>query len=138
KPNASQIHSNLLLTLNYSSHWTPQQILEEHRQWAAKFVPGAPPKIRPRDPRPDRPLRIGYLSSDFRSHTVAGFIELLLTQHDREHFHVTAYANIPRDDETTERMRKQADQFHTIIGLSDSAAADLIRTDAKRPMMVWN
>ena len=53
-------------------------------------ITNAPPKVKPADVNAHRPIRVGYLSSDFRSHTVAGFIELLLTHHDRKQFHVSA------------------------------------------------
>lgn len=128
RPNASQIHSNLLLTLNYTSHLTPLQVSEEHRQWAAKFVPDKA-EYAPKDRSPDRKLRIGYISADFRSHTVSGFIEHLLTHHDRSQFHVTAYANMPRSDETTDRFRKLADGFRNFIALTDHAALEVIRND---------
>ncbi len=128
KPNSSAIHSNLLLTLNYTSTLTPAQVTEEHRRWAGRFAPGAA-TIRPHDPRPDRSVRVGYLSADMRSHTVAGLIELLFEHHDRSQFHVSAYSNVPRPDDTTTRLSKLADSFRSVVGLSDTAAADLIRTD---------
>lgn len=130
RPNSAQVHSNLLLTLNYTSRLTPKQVLEEHKHWAARFAGSEKPKTRTLDRRPDRVLKIGYISADFRGHTVSGFIETLLTHHDRKNFHITAYANLPRPDETTERMKQQADEFRMIVGLSDTAADDLIRSDA--------
>ncbi|CAN5505963.1 tetratricopeptide repeat protein [soil metagenome] len=129
RPNASPIHSNLLLTLNYTSSLKPDQVSEEHRHWAARFVPGEVRHCPPRDKDPERKLNIGYVSADFRGHTVAGFIELLLKNHDRKHFTVTAYANQPRFDDVSERMKKAADRFHPIIGLSDTAAFEQIRHD---------
>ena len=84
KPGAAQIHSNLLLTLNYTSRLTPAQVLDEHKTWAAKFVPASPLKALVSDPGPSALLNVGYLSADFRGHTVAGFIEQLLIHHDRE------------------------------------------------------
>ena len=62
----------------------------------------------PRRANPRR-LRVGYVSGDFRGHTAAGLIELLLTHHDRNAVHVTCYPNVPRGDETTEKLRQLAD-----------------------------
>jgi predicted O-linked N-acetylglucosamine transferase (SPINDLY family) len=129
RPNAPPIHSNLLLTLNYSSKLTPEEVAAEHVKWAEAFAPPVPPSPVPTDPSPDRRLKIGYLSADFRAHTVAGFIELLLTHHDRDKFHVTAYANVPRPDETTEELRRLADDWRPVAGLTDDQAAAQIRTD---------
>jgi predicted O-linked N-acetylglucosamine transferase (SPINDLY family) len=74
-------------------------------------------------------LKIGYVSGDFRKHTVSGFIECLLEHHDRNRVHVTCYSNAMQADEVTERMRQQADSWQMIAGLTDAKAADLIRSD---------
>jgi predicted O-linked N-acetylglucosamine transferase (SPINDLY family) len=63
----------------------------------------APAPPRPADPNPNRLLKIGYVSADYRTHTVAGFIEALLAKHDRTKFHVTAYPSVGRGDETTSK-----------------------------------
>src|SRR5262249_35468670 len=55
--------------------------------------------------------------------------ETLLVYHDRKQFHVTAVANVPRPDETTEKLKKQADSFRPIVGLSNAAALELLRRD---------
>jgi protein O-GlcNAc transferase len=88
-------------------------------------VPHRPAK----DAKAERILHIGYVSADFRSHTVSGFIESLFEHHDRDRFTVTAYANQARFDDTSDRLKKKADRFRPILGLSDLAAAELIRKD---------
>lgn len=130
RPNAAPIHSNLLLMLNYSSRLTPDQVLAEHLDWAERFggpTPSAPSVPEPHDP--NRRLRVGYLSADFRSHTVAGFIETLLTNHDRDRVEVFAYANVLRPDDTTERLKALADQWRAIGGQPDEQVVEQIRTD---------
>lgn len=130
RPDAPPIHSNLLLTLNYSSNIPVGEIVEEHRKWAALFAgPNVPPAPPPKQPDPDRRLNIGYISGDFRGHTVAGFIELLLAHHDREKFHVTGYSSTARPDDTTHRLAKLADRFRPLLGMTDAAAADRVRAD---------
>lgn len=130
QPFAPAIHSNLLLHLNYSSRITPEQVRDEHVAWAARFAgptPDAPRVPEPHDP--DRRLRIGYLSADFRGHTVAGFIETLLRHHDRERVEVFAYASVVRPDDTTGRLKPLADHWRPVGGLTDAQAFDLIRGD---------
>jgi predicted O-linked N-acetylglucosamine transferase (SPINDLY family) len=130
QPLAPAIHSNLLLHLNYSSRVTPEQVRDEHLAWAARFtgpMPDAPRVPEPHDP--GRRLRIGYLSADFRGHTVAGFIETLLRHHDRDRVEVFAYASVARPDETTERLKPLADHWRPVGGLTDAQAFDLIRGD---------
>lgn len=130
QPLAPAIHSNLLLHLNYSSGINPEQVRDEHLAWAACFAgttPDGPPVPAPHDP--GRRLRVGYLSADFRGHTVAGFIETLLRHHDRDRVEVFAYASVPRPDETTERLKSLSDHWRPVGGLTDARAFDRIRGD---------
>jgi protein O-GlcNAc transferase len=129
RPHAAMIHSNLLLTLNYSSHLTPEQVTAEHKEFASQFAPNTTTSPMLHDPDPERRLRLGYLSADFRAHTVSGFIEALLTHHDRNRFHVTAYANVSRPDDATTRFQKLADRWRFVNGLSDEQIANQIVAD---------
>lgn len=67
------------------------RIVEWHRDWgrreAARIAPLAAPAIRT-----DRPLRIGFMSSDLRNHPVSYFALPLLEQYDRERFEVFCYS----------------------------------------------
>ncbi|QEL19757.1 O-linked N-acetylglucosamine transferase, SPINDLY family protein [Limnoglobus roseus] len=129
RPHTQAIDSNLLLTLNYSSHVSPEDVAAAHRKYGETYAPTAPLSPVPSDPDPDRRLRIGYLSGDFRQHTVAGFIELLLTNHDREKFHVSAYAHVPRPDDVTAKLQKFADRWRFVNGQTDEQAAATIQAD---------
>ncbi len=129
RPNAPPIHSNLLLTLNYPSNLSPEQVSAEHKAFAERYVPAVPVSPAPLDPDPERRLRIGYLSADFRQHTVAGFIELLLANHNRERVHVSCYANVPRPDDVTAKLQKLADRWRFINGQPDDQIAATIRAD---------
>jgi predicted O-linked N-acetylglucosamine transferase (SPINDLY family) len=120
--------SNLLLALGYTADLTPEQLRDEHTAWAGAHAAGIT------DPRPRRRpgprLRIGYVSGDFRAHPAAGLIELLLAHHDRNAVHVTCYSNTPRGDDTTDRLRRLADAWKPVHGMTDAAAAAAIRHDA--------
>lgn len=130
RPGAAPVHSNLLLQLNYSSQLTPEQVFAEHRAWAERHAGPTPdpfPIPEPHDP--NRCLRVGYLSADYRAHTVSGFLELLLTHHDREQVEVFAYANVLRPDEKTEALRPLADHWRPIAGMTDDHVAGQIHDD---------
>lgn len=130
RPNAAPIHSNLLLLLNYSSNLTPEQVRDEHLAWADRFAPTLPDRPAVREPHdPNRPLRVGYVSADFRGHTVAGFIETLLWHHDRDQVEVYAYAQVPRPDATTEKLRLLANHWRPIAALTDRQLAEQVRAD---------
>src|SRR5438034_600157 len=56
-------------------------------------------------PDPDRRLRIGYVSADFRRHSAAYAILPILEAHDAARVEVTCYSNSTRSDDLTERFR---------------------------------
>jgi predicted O-linked N-acetylglucosamine transferase (SPINDLY family) len=75
-------------------------------------------------------LRVGYLSSDFRHHSVAKNIRPLFARHDRKHFEVAAYSLVEARDATTDWFRARADIWRDLAGRSDAAIAAAIRADA--------
>lgn len=78
---------------------------------------------------PQRRLRIGYVTSDFRDHPVGRNIEPLLVHRNRRDFEVVAYADIEAPDAMTERLQGEVDLWRPINGLDDNAVADLIQQD---------
>jgi predicted O-linked N-acetylglucosamine transferase (SPINDLY family) len=127
---AAATYSNLLFSLNYHPAWTPQAIFEEHRHWGETYAPR--PEKQPahgNSREPERRLRIGYVSADFREHSVAFFIEPVLTQHDRERFEIYCYAQVAAPDAVTGRLKQLAAHWRPIVGLDDRQAADRIRAD---------
>jgi protein O-GlcNAc transferase len=77
----------------------------------------------------ERRLKIGYLSPDFREHSVAYFVEPLLKGHDRQAVEVFCYAEVKRPDAVTGDLRKLADHWLVTVGLSDEELAERIRAD---------
>jgi predicted O-linked N-acetylglucosamine transferase (SPINDLY family) len=129
-PNSWTLHSNLCALLQFDPDQTPQAIFEEHRAFNQRHARGLQSVEPPRNMRdPQRRLRIGYLSPDFREHSVAYFIEGLLATHDRGAVEVYCYADLVRPDATTQRLQRHADVWRPITGMSDDAAAALIRQD---------
>jgi predicted O-linked N-acetylglucosamine transferase (SPINDLY family) len=123
--------SNMLLALTYSSDLSVWSLREEHISWATRFADPFNPVIprRPSDRRSDRRLKIGYVSGDFRTHAAAGLIEVLLRHHDRSGYHITCYPNGTRANESTERLRCQADAWNPVGGLPDAQVAQMIEKD---------
>jgi protein O-GlcNAc transferase len=82
------------------------------------------------DRDPARPLRVGYLSGDFRNHPMPRFFFPLLRGHDRSRVTVFCYSDVPRPDAQTARLRAHADGWRDISGMDDDAVAAQIRADA--------
>ncbi|MCE9620007.1 MAG: tetratricopeptide repeat protein [Planctomycetes bacterium] len=125
--------SNLLYAMNFTADPDLQSIFEEHRKFGERYersIAGAAPQIAESDRGANRPLRIGYVSADFRQHSVAHFIEPVLAAHDKTKFEVFAYYNQFVGDEITQRIERQVANWRTIASFSDEKLAGLIRADA--------
>jgi predicted O-linked N-acetylglucosamine transferase (SPINDLY family) len=131
KPNAGP-EAWLLLLQHYRQGEDGQTLFEMHRSWADRHARRLTRATdhRPRAGRPGRRINIGYVSPDFVHHPAAYFIEPVLAAHDRDAFNVFCYASIGREDETTLRMRSMSGYWRNISMLSDTDAADRIRTDS--------
>ncbi len=131
KPQNRAAHSNLLYTLPFHPAYDAQQIYQEALRWndqhARPFATNIPPW--PNTPDPNRPLRIGYISPNFRQHTNGLAMLPLLNAHDHTSHHIICYSDVRRPDAITAQCRQAADQWHNIVGLSDDQVADLIRQD---------
>jgi predicted O-linked N-acetylglucosamine transferase (SPINDLY family) len=74
-------------------------------------------------------LKVGYVSPDFRTHSVSHFVEPLLRGHDRHEVEVFCYAEVARPDAVTASLKGFADHWQETVGLSDNALAERIRAD---------
>jgi protein O-GlcNAc transferase len=74
-------------------------------------------------------LRIGYVSPDFYSHSVASFIEPIIEAHDRDEFHVTCYSDVIGGDEVTRRLKASADMWCDTAQESDEELYQRILAD---------
>ncbi len=131
KPDFAKAHSNLIFTMNYDARYTPEEIFAESRDWDARHAASRAERIRPlhNPPNPERRLRVGYVSPDFRAHSVSYFVEPLLTDHDRDAVEVFCYAEVRRPDEITVRFQALADGWRSTIGLTNAEVAERIRED---------
>ena len=124
------VHSNLLLCLNRDENLPADRLFAEHRRWGEQFGRQAPqPAAYVNDRKAERRLRIGYVSPDFRLHSVAYFVEPLLREHDRQAVEIFCYAEVSRPDVVTARLRTMADRWLVTVGLSDEELAERIRAD---------
>ncbi|MCA3264799.1 MAG: tetratricopeptide repeat protein [Azospirillum sp.] len=129
RPDYEPAWLNRLYAANYDPAVDAAARRALHEAWAAKFAaphfPAAPPVARD----PGKRLRVGYVSGDFRTHSVAPFVRPLFRHHDRAGFEVVAYSNVEKPDGETEALRALADEWRPIFGIDDDAAAAQIRAD---------
>ena len=122
--------SNLACALNYDPDADLDLVFEAHRTWAKLQTK----KIKPFDSfdvdrNPDRKLRIGYISPDFRQHAVSSFFEPVISNHDHDRFEIICYSNVNTPDEVTERFKSYADRWVDISRYKDEFIAGMIHDD---------
>ncbi|MEK0444779.1 MAG: hypothetical protein RLZZ399_100 [Verrucomicrobiota bacterium] len=118
-PQDPVVHSQLLQALNYLQIRNPEAHFAQFQQFAQRFE----------TPVTSSRIRVGYVSADFRNHSIAFFVEPLLRSHDRSRFEIFCYSNHPNQDAVTHRLRGHADQWREIHSLDDQALAQLIQSD---------
>jgi predicted O-linked N-acetylglucosamine transferase (SPINDLY family) len=101
----------------HARNMVPARLLEDPVSWRA--------------PRHDGPLRVGYLSADFREHPVGFVVPQLIELHDRGRVEVFGYA-MGLDDNSAIRRRLAAafDHFADVSQLSVAQTVERIRADA--------
>ena len=130
-PERSELHSNLLLILNYCREVSREDIFAEHLAWGRRYQgqDDYPEVYRQGERNNKQRLKVGYLSPDFRRHSVAAFIEPVLAAHDHEVVEVFAYANVAFPDAVTARLQARTCHWRDIARLTDQEAVALIRRD---------
>ncbi|MFW8600015.1 tetratricopeptide repeat protein [Desulfobacterota bacterium M19] len=124
-------YSDLLFSLNYDPEIPPQKKFELAQGWWNNCSLPLPPRPLPAaPPTVDTPLRLGFISPDFRNHPVGQFILPLLKILNPDKIETFCYASLnkPADEQTT-KLREAARHWRDIYALSDEQAATLIRQD---------
>lgn len=108
-----------IFTLNTDPEMTLERAYQKTVAWMdAAYPPQAPSFAPNHDRNPERRLRIGYVSPDFRSHAMAHWIGPLLEARDRANFEVICFSETSRRDESTKRFKSLADRWVNTDGLS--------------------
>jgi predicted O-linked N-acetylglucosamine transferase (SPINDLY family) len=131
KPDFPEAHSNLIFSILLHPGFDAAAIAQEEGRWNRQYAEPLRKFIipHPNDRNPDRPLRIGYVSPDFRDHVVGRCLLPLLCNHDRRQFTITCYAHVPRPDPITMAIAQNADGWRDIGGVSDEEVARQVRED---------
>jgi predicted O-linked N-acetylglucosamine transferase (SPINDLY family) len=131
EPDYREGHSNLIFLLDLMETTDVRTQQEERRRWylqhAQKHESKAKPHRNNRDP--DRKLRIGYVSADFKNHSAFHAIAPVICGHDRSDFEVFCYSGVKHEDDATARIRMAADAWRPMLGVADDELAEQIRRD---------
>jgi len=126
------VHSALIVAMLSSPEFTANDHYAEARAWAERHA--VPLRRRlpapSNDRNPERRLRIGYVSPDFREHAIQQFLVPLLEHHDQAAVEIFLYSSVDRPDLATDWYRRFAgNNFRDIRSMDDVSAANLVRSD---------
>ena len=131
KINYSEAYSNKNFCLNYSSLWSPLFIYKQHLEFEKQFgrFKVASSLNLPLKKISGERIRIGYVSADFKIHSVAFFFEPLLNNHSSDIVETFCYYNNDVIDTTTKRLMTTCDHWRPIFGINDENVINLIKKD---------
>ena len=129
QPGHHEARSYRLFALHSLEGVTREQLFEEHLAYG-RVVDTPVVKALLNRPDPDRRLRVAFLSPDFRTHSVAFFIEPLLAALDRTGFEVYLYHDHFREDAVSARLRALANVWRNFVGQPADLVAATIMADA--------
>ena len=131
RPDLPVARSDLVYLSLFRPQETPETLFALHRDWAKFHAPA----ISTLDLRfacaadPDRRLRVGYVSPDFRDHAEYDFVAPVLEAHDRRQVEVVCYSDVARPDRYTKHLVAEVEHWVTIHGMDDADVAERIRSD---------
>lgn len=101
----------------------PARICARHRAWGHELHPvAAAPHHSLR-----KPLKVGYVSPDFRRHSVSFFIEELLRHHNAREVEVHCWSDVAQPDAVTARLKALAPHWHDVAAWDDERLRTAIR-----------
>lgn len=109
----------------------PQEQLENSQSFVKEKVDlNLPNLVENQAPYQHKKWRIGYLSSDFRTHAVSLLTVELFELHNRDKFEIYGFCFTPPDDSALrERVVNAMDHFISVYEMSDEEAAKCIHAN---------
>lgn len=132
RPDDPGLHSRHLFCLTQDEEVGPDDLFAAHRAFGSRFEALAQPHRRAHtnDRKPDRKLRVGFVSGDLRNHAVAYFLDPVWTVIDREQIEIWVYHTCREQDFVTPHLRKLSHTWRQVEDLSDDELTEQIRRDA--------
>jgi predicted O-linked N-acetylglucosamine transferase (SPINDLY family) len=128
KPDFWDVHSNILFIHHFMHEITPQFIFQAHVNYGQKLMTHFTIQKHSGHHKQTR-IRIGYVSPDFKRHSVAYFMESILRNHDCSKFDIYCYANVMEPDEVTQRFQTFNVKWRDIYDIPDNDVIAQIKTD---------
>jgi predicted O-linked N-acetylglucosamine transferase (SPINDLY family) len=129
-PQSTDAYTNFLFSLCFDAESTPEQYLKEARRAGEAFLAQASPYTTWNNAESHLPkLKIGFVSGDLRTHPVGYFFESIISHLNLSRLELVAYHTQSKEDELTDRLKKNFSHWHSLVGLNNADAAKKIHDD---------
>lgn len=131
RPDDLRALTGLANAVNYSADVPPSEAFEAHVAYGRALERLAPRGLGPfaNDPDPERPIRIGVMSADLRSHACAFFIEAIVRHTPRGRAAIVCYMTGEGEDATSARLKGLDAAWRSVAPLPPADLASAIRAD---------
>ena len=128
-----EAYARFFFNINCQPNWDSEQLFHLYQEWGNRVVR---PKIQSGIKfnnilNPQRKLKVGYISPDFRQHAVAKFSLPIIKFHRKDDFEVFAYAHLESgvSDDWTQQFKNSVDNWREIQHWSEDELVNAIRKD---------
>jgi protein O-GlcNAc transferase len=131
-PDYELAYAGLIFVRDFNPRLTFEEQQMDRRRWAERFInPLAPalPVQHTNTKDPERKLRIGYVSGDFRSHSAAISFSPAILERDHNAFDAYCYMTSAHRDSITEKFELSANAWRSVWGMSDAELLAQIQLD---------
>ncbi len=120
---------NLLATTLYDNTMTHETRWALHRRALASLPRSSERPAFSTTRRDGGPLRVAYVSSDFRNHPTGRLLASLFATHDPRAISLFGYSLSAKEDQLTQEIRDHAREWRAVATASDARIADMMRQD---------
>ena len=130
RPNTQiNIIQNYLCNFSYMSD-DIEEIYNTHRKFMKKYDNVSSNFNENQNFKTNNKIRIGYVSPDFKVHSVMFFFQQIMINHDRDKFEIFLYSNMHgKGDNFTENFKKLSCHWRETVQMEDDRLIELIQND---------
>ena len=111
-PDNIMFHDSLAMFSCYDDALSPDEVFAIHREFGRRVQSRVrTPRSYPNTPDSKKKIRIGFVSPDFRFHSIAYFVGSIFEHLNRDRFELFVYATSSKSDEMTDSLKACADQW---------------------------
>jgi len=128
EPDNQNIYALSILAQNYRSTAYEAELVDSTIRWGQAIAVSSEQFVHCKNSSKGK-IRVGYVSADFRRHSVAYFIEPILYSHDKNAFEVYGYSFTTNTDDVTLRMSEMCNCWRDVSSMTEKDVAQLIYDD---------